>query len=116
MGESGRNLKIRVQEHMYPSSKSSLSLHVKAKKESDCEEAHAIDKKSATVITQERNPRKRRFIESACIKAKRRALCNTGPSLAVSDTWDSSLSHVARKLDQIWSSTATANERGLSAS
>ncbi len=100
IGESGRNLKIHVNEHKQRSSKSALSLHIHEDREEQ-DGDHQIQEDSATVITQERNLRKRRFIESACIKAKAAQLCNNGPSVYVSDVWNPTLSRLARSLSAL---------------
>ncbi len=99
--ESGRNLKIRLHEHSLKSSKSSISLHMKDENEKEKDNKHKINPESATLITQERNIRKRKFIESACIKARRASLCNTGPSLAISDVWDPSLPKIAKRIEKL---------------
>ncbi len=54
-----------------------------------------------TVITQEKNMRKRKFIESLCIKSKAPKLCSVGGSVVVSDIWDPSLPHIARSLKDL---------------
>ncbi len=93
VGESGRNLKIRVREHKRPTSKSALSVHIR-----EARDDHTIEENSTTVLTQEKNLCKRRFMESAVIKAKSRRLCNNGPSVYVSDTWNPSIAKLARSL------------------
>ncbi len=101
LGESGRNLKIRLHEHSLKSSKSSISLHMKEENEKEKANRHKINPQSAILITQERNTRKRKFIESVCIKARRASLCNTGPSFAILDIWDSSLPKIAKRMEKL---------------
>ncbi len=105
VGESTRNLKIRIHEHGLKSSKSTISLHIKSENEilqqANEPETHQIDELSPAIISQEKNFRKRRFIESVCIKSRARDLCNVGGSVAVSDIWDPSLPKVARTLPML---------------
>ncbi len=104
VGKSGRNLKIRIHEHCLASSKSTLSLHVRAENDrieqdpESTEDRHEIDGLSTFIISQERNARKRRLMESICIKSKAAKLCNIGGSVSVSDIWDPSLPKIARLL------------------
>ncbi len=102
MGETARNLKVRIYEHHQKSSKSTLSLHVHAANEllrlQHLPEDHEVDGLSTTVICQEKNLRKRKFIESVVIKAKAPKLCNLGGSVTVYGVWDPSLPMVAKKL------------------
>ncbi len=100
VGESRRNLKIRVNEHKQRTSKSALSLHVHEDREEQ-DGDHQIQEDSATVITQERNLRKCRFIESACIKVKAARLCNNGPSVYMSDIWNPTIARLARSLSAL---------------
>ncbi len=68
VGESRRNLKIRIQEHRQHSSKSAISLHVwESEKEESTEQKHEVRGESMTIITQEKNARRRHFIESICM-------------------------------------------------
>ncbi len=96
IGESARNLKVRVNEHKQRSSKSAMSLHVNAGK--DAGEDHSIDVDTTVILAQERNQRKRRFVESVCIQAKSARVCNTGPSSYVSDVWKPALTCVAKSM------------------
>ncbi len=105
MGETARNLKVRIHEHRLKSSKSTLSLHVCAANEllrlQHLPEDHEVDGMSTTVICQERNLRKRKFIESVVIKSKAPKLCNLGGSVGVSGVLDPSLPMVAKRLKDI---------------
>ncbi len=96
IGESSHNLKIRIHEHSLHSSKSAISLHVKS-----AGADHEIVGESTMVISQEKNLRKRKFMESVCIKAKAQRLCNTGGSVLVSDVWNVGLPAVTRDLSDL---------------
>ncbi len=102
VGESMRNLKIRIHEHELKSSKSTISLHILEENEKlrkrNLPQTHRIDHLSPNLISQEKNFRKRKFIESICIKSKSHHLCNMGGSVAVSDIWDPSLPKIAKLL------------------
>ncbi len=102
VGETARNLKVRIYEHRLKSSKSTLSLHVHAANEllrlQNLPEDHEVEGMSTSVICQERNMRKRKFIESVVIKSKASKLCNVGGSVGVSGVWDPSLPMVAKRL------------------
>ncbi len=105
VGESKRNLKIWIHEHCLKSSKSTISLHVHSENEQlaieNLPEMHRINELSANVISQEKNYRKRRFMESVCIKSKSAKLSNTGGLVGVSDVWDLSLPHIAKTLKDL---------------
>ncbi len=101
IGESIRNLKIRVHEHKLKSSKSALSLHVREFEDPniDAEDAdHSVVKKSTLVLGEEKNTCKRKFVESVCIVAKAPRVCNLGPSVQVSEIWNTNLAAVAHAL------------------
>ncbi len=95
VGESARNLKVRVHEHQLRSSKSAITLHVNESNEAENTDDHGIETKATLVLSQEKNRRKRRFMESISIKAKALRLCNTGPSAYVSDVWNPALPRIA---------------------
>ncbi len=80
IGESGRNLKVRVAEHMRNSSKSAISNHI-------LNTDHRPSLKQTVILAKERNSRKRKIIESLCIENKRTALCNTGVSVDIPVIW-----------------------------
>ncbi len=102
IGESVRNLKIRVHEHELKSSKSMISLHISSENEElrkkHLPQHHKIDPVVTSLITQEKNGRKRKFIESLYIKSKAANLCNVGGSVVISDIWDPSLPNIAKSL------------------
>ncbi len=64
-------------------------------------EDHAVEGTSTMVIGQEKNQRKRKFIESICIKSKSLKLCNVGGSVHVADIWDPSLPIIAKNLKDL---------------
>ncbi len=105
IGESVRNLKIRVHEHKQRSSKSAIGLHVCELEDKNLPHGmdpdHSVLKESAIVIAQGKNNRKRKFIESVCIIAKAPRLCNFGPSVEVSEVWNPNLATVARALPSL---------------
>ncbi len=96
VGESGRNLKVRVEEHKKRGSNSAFSLHMR-----EAEGDHQFLENATSIISQERNLRKRRFIESTVIKAKAARLCNTGPSVFISDVWNPAIARVAKELSAL---------------
>ncbi len=96
VGESGCNLKVRVEEHKKRSSNSAFRLHMW-----EAEGDHQFLENATTIIAQERNLRKSRFIESTVIKAKAAHLCNTGPSVFISDVWNPAIAHVAKELSAL---------------
>ncbi len=59
---------------------------------------HKIDPVVTSLISQEKNGRKRKFIESLYIKSKATNLCNVGGSVVISDIWDPSLPNIAKSL------------------
>ncbi len=101
VGETVRNLKTRTHEHTLKSSKRIISLHVENYKNTEQEEEHKVLGETTTVITQEKNPWKWRFIESICIKSKVSHLCNTGTSMSMSDMWNPVLPLVVRSLSAL---------------
>ncbi len=85
IGESLRNLKIRLHEHTRKSSKSTLSMHFQ-QFEGDPDHGPALDK--TVILVRESNTRKRKLMESICIKHKDAHLCNAGVSLELPGCWD----------------------------
>ncbi len=82
VGESARNLKVRLSEHIHKSSKSALSLHFRTDSKQHSEAMH-----NTVVLARERNNQKRKIIESLCIESKRPKLCNTGLSTEIPAIW-----------------------------
>ncbi len=83
--ESVQNLKVRLNEHLHSSSSSTLSTHFL---EHPNDSGHKPDLNNTTVLARESNTRKRKLVESMCIKFKPAPLCNAGVSLEMSGAWD----------------------------
>ncbi len=91
VGESGRNLKVRIAEHMRNSSKSALSYHLSNYQ-------HKPILKHTQVLATEKNLHKRKIIESLCISNKKSRLCNTGVSVELPLIWQLCAPMVSRQL------------------
>ncbi len=85
IGELARNLKVRLGEHLHSSSTSTLTSHFL---EYPNHAMHKPDLNGTTILACEQNTRKRKLVESLCIKFKSARLCNSGVSLELSSTWD----------------------------
>ncbi len=81
IGESERNLKVRVLEHESANSASSLSNHLKISK------AHQLEPNRTVAITYEKHYLCRKMLESLYILHNPTALCNVGPSTEMSEMW-----------------------------
>ncbi len=86
-----RNLKVRLSEHLHPSSNSSLSIHLHENK-------HAPIFKDTAILATEGNTLKRKLIESICIDSKASKVCNTGFSLEIPPIWKIFDEHVKHQL------------------
>ncbi len=82
VGESNRNLKIRLAEHLSKSSNSALSHHLQSSR-------HKPEMKDTNILAQERNTFKRKILESLCIHNKSARMWNSGPSTELSSIWKS---------------------------
>ncbi len=82
VGESNRNLKVRLAEHFSKSSNSALSHHLQSSR-------HKPEMKDTNILAQERNTFKRKILESLCIHNKSARMCNSGPSTELSSIWKS---------------------------
>ncbi len=91
VGESGRNLKVRISEHMRNSSKSALSYHL-------LKYQHQPILKHTQILATEKNLHKRKIIESLCITHKKSCLCNTGVSVELPQIWQLCAPMVSRQL------------------
>ncbi len=117
IGESKRNLKVRLNEHLHQSSTTSFSAHIKSKKrqqqlnkqtrqltchvnsqEQQQQEpevttmqgllsAHEPIWKNTVVLDTEHNNLKRKIMESLCIQNKFASLCNAGLSVEIPAVW-----------------------------
>ncbi len=83
VGESGRNVKVRIAEHLRPSSTTAISHHLKKNK------GHNLVSKDTVILATEKNFLKRRMLESMCIRSKASRLCNNkSRSIDISPVWD----------------------------
>ncbi len=85
VGETNRNLKVRLTEHRQNSSKSSLSIHIRDNK--DDIQNHEIVHHNTFILARERNSLKRKITESLCIEHKAVRLVNTGTSIEIPTVW-----------------------------
>ncbi len=81
VGESGRNLKVRISEHLRNSSTSSLTAHLLNN------DTHKPNMKFTQILARESNISKRKIIESLCIGNKKSRLCNSGYSVELPVIW-----------------------------
>ncbi len=80
VGESNRNLKVRIGEHLRNSSRSALTDHLLSND-------HQPLLKQTQILARESNNFKRKIIESLCIDHKKSRLCNTAVSIELSPIW-----------------------------
>ncbi len=92
VGESGRNLKIRVAEHTNIRSNSTLSEHLNANLD------HSLSAHNTIVLAREKNLHKRKLIETICIDHKAPKLCNAGLSIAFPAAWKLCTDGISREL------------------
>ncbi len=81
IGQSERNLKVRVLEHKKNNSASSLSKHLRISN------AHQLESNRTEIMSRERHGFRRKLLESMCILYNPHAICNTAPSVEMSDMW-----------------------------
>ncbi len=81
IGETNRNLKVRMSEHKGRSSASSLSSHLRLGM------IHQLEENSTEIVLHERHMPRRKFLESLAILHGPDHLCNVGPSADVSQMW-----------------------------
>ncbi len=91
VGQTGRNLKVRLSEHLTNSSNSSLSAHL-------LNTGHKPTLKDTQILFREKNEHKRKLIESLCIEHKKSKLCNTGVSLDLPVIWNLCAAELASQL------------------
>ncbi len=88
IGESNRNLKVRLGEHKNRSSASAFSCHLCSKsKQGEEQETHAMSLHNTTVLAMERNSFKCKILESLFINNKKARICNSGPSIDLVAIW-----------------------------
>ncbi len=90
--ESGRNLKVRIAEHLRNSSKSSLTEHLLNN------DTHKLVLKHTQILARESNIAKRKIIESLCIGHKKSRVCNTGFSVELPQIWQICAALVSKQL------------------
>ncbi len=93
VGESGRNLNVRVSEHLRNSSNSALTNHLLNN------DTHQPNFKQIHILARESNVCKRKIIESLCIENKKACLCNTGTSIELPLIWQLCAPQVTKQLD-----------------
>ncbi len=81
IGESERNLKVRILEHESANSCTSLSNHLRISK------AHVLESNRTQLLMYEKHWMRRKLLESMSILHNPTALCNVGLSTEVSDMW-----------------------------
>ncbi len=94
VGESLRNLKVRLSEHCQKSSASAFSMHIHQD-----DNDHAQNVQKTTIIATERNTIKRRIIETLCIHNKSAKICNSTTSIELPTIWEICEECVAKQLD-----------------
>ncbi len=90
VGESNRNLKVRLAEHNTRNSSSSLTEHLRMGKLVDRREgtrAHGLNWNRTEMMFCEKHMWRRKMMESAAIEYSAERLCNRGPSVQMSDMW-----------------------------
>ncbi len=85
VGETNRNLKVRLSEHKQNSSKSALSIHIQEHKHDSS--PHEIVPHNTIILAREKNNLKRKITESLCIQHKAARLVNLGTSVELPDVW-----------------------------
>ncbi len=92
IGESERNLKLRLEEHKTANSNSSLSTHL------SIGWGHLLDMDSTEIIARERYSQRRKLLESMAILHSSHPVINTGPSLQFSDMWSATVPSIRSAL------------------
>ncbi len=105
IGETNRNLKVRLVEHLRRSSSSAFTAHIKPdnwnKSTSSIQSnQHQPALRNTVIMACESNNFKRKLLESICIACKAPRLCNTGPSIDMPTVWNACQSHVAKELER----------------
>ncbi len=94
IGESNRNLKVRLIEHTKKNSDSNFTQHLFA------ESGHSLLPHNTLVLGQEKHSLKRKILETICIRTNPGNLCNDGPSIELESAWDACLEWAARKMSK----------------
>ncbi len=94
IGESNRNLKVRLLEHTKKNSDSTFTDHLFSGA------GHELIPEQTVVFGQERHPLKRKILETIHIRANSANLCNDGPSVDLESAWDGCLQRATRELSK----------------
>ncbi len=95
IGQSFRNLKVRVSEHLLRNSRSAVSVHIRQNP------GHFLATQNTVIIACEQNNLRRKLMESICFKRKAKMLCNTGLSLELLAIWNLCMDCVGKELQRI---------------
>ncbi len=99
VGETNRNLKLRLSEDLQPSSNSALSNHLFPSLNRVQDPNHQLVAAHTLVLARERNMLKRKITESLCIEHKAAKLANTGPSIDLPTVWNLCAQGLGRQLE-----------------
>ncbi len=94
VGETERNLKVRLNEHFNNTSCSSLSCRLQ-------QTGHKPTMHDTIILVKERNCLKRKVLESFCIEYKQAHLCNTGVSMDLPAVWNICAENLSRQLKDL---------------
>ncbi len=81
IGETERNLKVRLKEHKSANSNSALSEHLRIGY------AHVFEPEKTEIVSYEKHIWRRKIVESLAILHNSSPVCNAGPSTGISDLW-----------------------------
>ncbi len=96
IGESSRNLKVRLAEHIKNSSQSAFTYHLL----NNDSAMHKPVFKDTMVLARETNTTKRKVLESLCIQTKKAKVCNNGTSVNLSPVWSMCAKAMANQLSR----------------
>ncbi len=88
IGETDQNLKVQISEHTSTNSHSALSIHLHSSQE------HELQANHTEVPMYEKLGVRRKLVESLAILYSPQFLCNTGPSINISDMWFACTPHL----------------------
>ncbi len=110
VGETERNLKLRLSEHLRNSSTSSFSGHILQ------DNVHRVVLNSTQILAREKHPQKHKIIETLCIKNKKSKLCNNSVSVELPKIWKTCAREVAKQVafSDWFSSTISVLASGVS--
>ncbi len=99
IGETNRNLKVRLSEHLLPSSNSTLSNHLFPGLNRVRDPNHQLVAANTLILAREKNMLKRKITESHCVEHKAAKLANTGPSINLPTVWNLCAQGLGRQLE-----------------